>query len=359
LTKWIAFERLPDIPIIVTVAMAEDDVLVHWRANILVDFIVAGFLFAVIALMGGLIVVQLRHRARVDAMVRENEARYRLLAENAGDVVMRLSLDGVRRYVSPAVAQVLGWAPQELMARGLGSATLVTQTRRKDGSYVWLETTFRLTRDDKSGAPSEIVAVLRDISKRKAAEEELQAANAKLQELAATDSLTGLANRRSFDLALERECRRAERSEQPISVLMIDIDKFKSYNDFYGHQDGDNCLRQVAQAVLQAFRRPGDLAARYGGEEFAIILPETDELGAMYVAEKLRSIVHELGLNHQGNDAGVVTISLGVACAEVGSNVEGAALVREADQALYEAKGTGRNKVACASETQKRLHRVA
>jgi diguanylate cyclase (GGDEF)-like protein/PAS domain S-box-containing protein len=382
LTKWIAFERLPDVPITVTVAMAEDDVLVHWRANILVDFIVAGFLCAVIALMGGLIVVQLRHRARVDAMVRENEARYRLLAENAGDVVMRLSLDGVRRYVSPAVAQVLGWAPQELigvrafdlllpdhraklekvigeLACGLDSAILVTQTRRKDGSYVWLETTFRLTRDDKSGAPSEIVAVLRDISKRKAAEEELQAANAKLQELAATDSLTGLANRRSFDLALERECRRAERSEQPISVLMIDIDKFKSYNDFYGHQDGDNCLRQVAQAVLQAFRRPGDLAARYGGEEFAIILPETDELGAMYVAEKLRSIVHKLGLNHQGSDAGVVTISLGVACADVGSNVQGAALVREADQALYEAKGTGRNKVACASEMRKRLHRVA
>jgi diguanylate cyclase (GGDEF)-like protein/PAS domain S-box-containing protein len=291
-------------------------------------------------------------------------------------------LDGKRRYVSPAVEQVLGWTPSELIGnrapdllhpdhraqlehvigdlrRGSESARLIAQTRRKDGSYVWLETSFRRTRDSQSGAPDEIVTVLRDISKRKAAEEELQAANAKLQELAATDALTGLANRRSFDLALERECRRAERAGQPISVLMIDIDKFKAFNDSYGHQEGDNCLRQVAQAILQAFRRPGDLAARYGGEEFAIILPETDELGAMYVAEKLRSIVHALGLAHQGNDAGVVTISSGVACAESGDNIEGATLVGEADRALYQAKDTGRNKVVCASEADKHLHRVA
>ena len=112
--------------------------------------------------------------------------------------------------------------------------------------------------------------MLRDISQRKAAEEQLKAANEKLRELAATDALTGLANRRSFEVALERECRRAERNNQPISVLMLDVDNFKKYNDCYGHQRGDECLREVGQTILSAFHRPGDLAARYGGEEFVV-----------------------------------------------------------------------------------------
>jgi diguanylate cyclase (GGDEF)-like protein/PAS domain S-box-containing protein len=327
-----------------------------------------------------LVVVQVRAREKVDANVRESEARYRLLAENAGDVVMRLSLDGVRRYVSPSATQVLGWTPKELvgaqpvdlvhpdnraelseifgkMRAGLEATRLITRTRRKGGSYVWVETNFRLLYEN--GAPSEIVTVLRDISQRKAAEEELKAANGKLRELAATDALTGLANRRSFEIALERECRRAERTEQPISVLMIDIDSFKKYNDCYGHQNGDQCLRAVAQAVLRAFRRPGDLAARYGGEEFAIILPETDELGAMYIAEKLRAAVADLALEHRDSDSGSVTISLGVACADLGVKPDGTALIREADRALYQAKGTGRNKVVCATEIAANVIRVA
>jgi len=380
LTKWIAFERLPEFPVIVTVSRAEDEILARWRAGVLGDSIIAGLVCIVFILMGGLIVAQLRHLARSAASVSESEARYRLLAENAGDVVMRLSLDGVRRYVSPAVVQVLGWTPKELLgvrpfdlqqsdhrinleqvigdlSRGLDRAILVTQTRRKDGNYVWIETTFKLIRDIETNAPSEIVAILRDISQRKVAEMELETANGKLRELAATDSLTGLANRRSFDIALERECRRAERAGQSISLLVIDIDKFKAYNDCYGHQQGDNCLRQVAQAIWRAFRRPGDLAARYGGEEFAVILPETDELGAKHVAEQLRCDILALGLEYQGSDVAVVTISAGVASAA--SNVEGAALVREADQALYEAKETGRNKVVCASEAKKHLNRVA
>jgi len=307
--------------------------------------------------------------------------RYRVLAENAGDVVIRLNLEGVRQYVSPAIQRVLGWTPEELqgiephdlmdsaggaqlhraindMRCGLDSASVITRARHKDGHHVWIEATLRLARDPESGAPAEIVAVLRDISRRKAAEEALQAANEKLHALSVTDALTGLSNRRSFDNALDRECRRAERAGQSISVVMIDIDKFKNYNDTYGHQEGDKCLKQVAQALLRAFRRPGDLAARYGGEEFAVILPETDELGAMYVADKLRSIVHALALEHRGTELGRVTISLGVACAEAGTSIDQAALVRQADLALYQAKKTGRNKVACASETQQQ-NRVA
>jgi diguanylate cyclase (GGDEF)-like protein/PAS domain S-box-containing protein len=302
--------------------------------------------------------------------------RYRLLAENAGDVVIRLSLEGVRQYVSPAIERVLGWTPEEFQGiapydlmdptgraqlvraiedirAGQDSASIISRTRHKDGHHVWLEATMRPVRDPKNNAPLEIVAVLRDISKRKAAEEALQAANEKLHALSVTDALTGLSNRRSFDNALDRECRRAERAGQPISVVMIDIDKFKNYNDTYGHQQGDKCLKQVAQALLRAFRRPGDLASRYGGEEFAVILPETDELGAMYVADKLRTIVHALALEHRGSELGRVTISLGVACAETGTSIDQAALVQQADQALYLAKAAGRNKVAGASEAQK------
>jgi diguanylate cyclase (GGDEF)-like protein/PAS domain S-box-containing protein len=296
---------------------------------------------------------------------------YRLMAENASDIVVLLDLDGTRRYVSPAVERVLGWTAQELlgsrpyqlmdpighaelkrlisaMGRGLDSASIVAQGRHKDGRYIWLEANLRLVCDHKTGAPFEIVVVLRDISQRKAAEEALQAANEQLRELATTDALTGLTNRRSFDIALERECRRAERAGQPISLAMIDVDRFKNYNDLYGHQQGDECLKKVAHAILQAFHRPGDLAARYGGEEFAIILPGTEERGAMRVAERLRTAVYSLGLEHRGSDAGIVTISLGVAC-ETARDTNQAALVGKADRALYQAKKAGRNRAVGSS----------
>jgi diguanylate cyclase (GGDEF)-like protein/PAS domain S-box-containing protein len=380
ITKWIAYERVPDSQVLVTFATAERVILAPWRASLLRDAVVGGLFCGAVAILGCLLVFQLRARGKADAKVRESEGRYRLLAENAGDVVMRLSLDGVRQYVSPAVTQILGWTPEELinarpidlihpdnhaeleeifqqMRAGSSAARVINRTRRKDGSYVWIETNFRLLHDH--GARSEIVTVLRDISQRKVAEEELKVANERLRELAATDALTGLANRRSFDVALERECLRAERSDQPISLVMIDIDNFKKYNDCYGHQDGDDCLRQVAQAILHAFRRPGDLAARYGGEEFAIILPETDELGAMYVAEKLRAAVAALAREHRGSEHGSVTISLGVACAESGVRRDGAALVGKADRALYSAKDSGRNKVVCASDISATIARVA
>jgi diguanylate cyclase (GGDEF)-like protein/PAS domain S-box-containing protein len=307
---------------------------------------------------------------------------YRLLADNAGDVVVKLGLDGTRKYVSPAIQQVLGWTPDELlgarphqlldaeggaalekligeMRHGLESANLVARARHKDGGEIWAEANLKLVRDPQTLAPKEIVAIIRDISARKAAEEALQVDNDQLRGLATTDSLTELPNRRSFDTALEREYRRAERAGQPISVVMIDIDNFKAYNDAYGHQQGDTCLRRVAQTIQNAFRRPGDLAARYGGEEFAVILPDTDELGAMYVAEKLKRLVFNLALEHRRNDAGMVTISLGVACAEGPEKIDAAALVGRADQALYAAKGNGRNKVICWTETGEHWNRVA
>jgi diguanylate cyclase (GGDEF)-like protein/PAS domain S-box-containing protein len=305
----------------------------------------------------------------------EEMDQYRLLAANAGDVVVRLGLDGARQYVSPAMERVLGWAPGDLLGTkpsdmmdgdsaaewerlmaalrdGMDDAMLISRLHHKDGRYIWIESTLKLVRDPETGVPSEIVAVLRDVSKRKAAEEALQAANETLQQLASTDGLTGLSNRRTFDNALKRECRRAERAGQQVALVMIDVDRFKNYNDHYGHQQGDDCLRQVAQTVVTTFRRPGDLAARYGGEEFVVILPETDELGAMYVAERFRSAVQTLGIEHGGNEFGVATISLGVACSNSEGEIDRATLVRHADEALYEAKRTGRNKVVCWSDLQ-------
>jgi diguanylate cyclase (GGDEF)-like protein/PAS domain S-box-containing protein len=368
----VAYERLADFPLVVTVGLATADILTDWRNDVRYDVAVATVLAAITVMLGAMIAVQLRWRTKAQTSLRESEARYRLLAEHAGDVVIRLDLDGVRRYVSPSIEQVLGWTPEELTGRsaidlqevgtrddlaqviaamrnGLDNARLATLARKADGSHIWVESSLKLIRDPATGAPQEIVSVLRDISARKAAEEKLEAANARLQSLAATDGLTGLANRRSFDIALERECRRTARARQPLSLLMIDVDKFKDFNDGYGHQAGDECLRSVAQAIMQTFRRPGDLAARYGGEEFAIILPDTDEDGARAVAEALRLAVQGLGVPHQKSAAGVVTISVGIATKGRQGDPAGAILVGAADTALYAAKGRGRNAVVSAS----------
>jgi diguanylate cyclase (GGDEF)-like protein len=159
------------------------------------------------------------------------------------------------------------------------------------------------------------------------------------------DGLTGLANRRRFDEVLDQECRRARREGAPLALIMTDVDFFKKYNDNYGHQGGDECLRRVASVLAESARRPADLAARYGGEEFAVVLPHTTEQGAATVAEALRAGVAGLNILHAGSVAAPhVTLSLGVAVAEPESaSMNPATLIEQADAALYEAKGAGRN----------------
>jgi len=169
-----------------------------------------------------------------------------------------------------------------------------------------------------------------------------------LRALALQDSLTGIGNRRSFDEQLEQEVRRARRMQAPMALLMIDVDRFKAFNDEFGHLQGDTCLRAVAGAIAGLVRRPGDLATRYGGEEFAVLLPGTDLAGAAILAEAMRAAVMTLALHHLA-EYGVVTISIGVAALRAGGEEDtGAALVRVADQALYEAKRGGRNRVHAA-----------
>lgn len=177
---------------------------------------------------------------------------------------------------------------------------------------------------------------------------ELEAVNEKLHQLAILDGLTGIANHRRFREFLDNEWRRAARNSAPISVVLIDIDRFKSYNDTYGHQAGDECLKRVAEALQDAASRPTDLVARYGGEEFVAVLADTDEEGAMEVAEKMRQRVESLDIVHAESRPGKrITVSAGVASAIPGSDTPDD-LIGAADEALYQAKRSGRNQVRIA-----------
>ncbi|MFZ2986550.1 diguanylate cyclase, partial [Ideonella sp.] len=169
-----------------------------------------------------------------------------------------------------------------------------------------------------------------------------------LESLAWTDALTGVANRRFLEHALRGAWWREQRGNHAVAALMIDIDHFKALNDRYGHEAGDQCLREVASALQKALVRPGDMLARYGGEEFVALLQETDVEGAQVVAERMRAAVEHLGMHHPGSASGVVTVSIGMASAPLRDEQSSLALIRMADKALYVAKCAGRNRVASA-----------
>lgn len=304
-------------------------------------------------------------------MAEEAAIDFQFLAENSVDIICRSGMDRVIKYISPSCVQLLGWKPEEriggmiddlilaedhpifaaaysrLLAPGAQVVSGTVRARKKDGAVAWIEANGRLVRDTATGEPKEVVLVMRDITERKILEEKLSA-------LALTDSLTGLMNRRSFDETLTREWKRAVRHGSQISLLFLDLDHFKRFNDRYGHQAGDDCLRAVAEAVSDAVRTT-DRVARYGGEEISVILPSTSTAGAAETAEKVRSAVEALRLSHEGNPegAGWVTVSVGVATAVArrGEPVEGMpeALVEAADSAMYRAKNEGRNRVVTAA----------
>lgn len=174
--------------------------------------------------------------------------------------------------------------------------------------------------------------------------EQLAGANQELQRLITLDGLTQVGNRRGFDEYLTREWQRSLRKQTPLALILCDIDFFKSYNDTYGHQAGDDCLRRVAHALCNGVERPTDFIARYGGEEFAVILPNTLLEGAVQVAERLCTAIQALGLPHASSLVSpYVTLSLGVASIVPHSEVSSSLLIAEADRALYLAKTEGRN----------------
>lgn len=197
---------------------------------------------------------------------------------------------------------------------------------------------------DESGRLVAVVETLRDMTVQKEAQTELQ-------RLATRDGLTGVANRRCFDDTLHAEWLRGTRDVKPLSLVMIDIDHFKHYNDAFGHQGGDACLKAVARAMTDCCLRSADAIARYGGEEFAAILPSTTESGALMVAERIRSAILALDLPHPDNGGlGRVSASLGVATVVPDRTLELKALIEAADAALYAAKRGGRNRSVHARE---------
>ncbi|MCP3713241.1 sensor domain-containing diguanylate cyclase [Paraburkholderia sp. CNPSo 3274] len=172
-----------------------------------------------------------------------------------------------------------------------------------------------------------------------------QLAESRLTRLARTDALTGLCNRGTFDETLQKEWKRAHRTRRPLSLLFVDIDQFKAYNDYYGHQAGDEVLKTVAQCLGLCVRRPTDEVARYGGEEFVVTLPDTDPAGAMAMAETIRCAVYDLDIEHVQSQHGRVSVSIGVVTTQGRAGNDGTVLVKMADSALYEAKSGGRNRV--------------
>jgi diguanylate cyclase (GGDEF)-like protein len=197
---------------------------------------------------------------------------------------------------------------------------------------------------DEDGNLIAVVETLRDMTDQKRAETALKT-------LAASDGLTGLANRRSFDQTLALEWSRAERTNKPLSLLFADVDHFKLFNDLHGHQKGDECLRAVASVIGENALRPADLSARYGGEEFAVIMPETDLQGAWKVAERLRDVLAGLQITHGALGAEpYVTLSIGIATQVPTEDLCPEWLLAQADQALYAAKHSGRNRVVAADK---------
>jgi len=181
-------------------------------------------------------------------------------------------------------------------------------------------------------------------------QKQLEKTNAELQRLSSLDGLTGIANRRQFDNTLKAEWQRALREQRELSLVLIDIDYFKPFNDTYGHQGGDECLQKVARALHGVASRPTDLVARYGGEEFGIILPGTGETGAVTMAERFRSAVHELDIAHETSKAcDTVTISLGTATVIPDKDLTPEGLIELADRALYQAKENGRDRALSAA----------
>jgi diguanylate cyclase (GGDEF)-like protein len=189
----------------------------------------------------------------------------------------------------------------------------------------------------------------RTVRRRVRNQVEVKQARDALRSLAATDGLTGLANRRRLDVTLLSECHRSARTKAPLGLIMLDLDQFKPFNDLYGHVAGDDCLRSVAGVIGEAMRRDSDLAARYGGEEFACVLPDADLPGAVVVAERIRAAIKKLAITHNASTvARIITSSIGVISIQCVPGIAADDVLRAADACLYRAKAAGRNRVVAA-----------
>ena len=218
----------------------------------------------------------------------------------------------------------------------------------RDGRYVWIRDVVHVLRN-AAGEVEALVGFMFDISERKQTEQKLLQLQKQLEELSYQDGLTGVANRRMFDNRFQMEWSNAQRTSQRLSLILLDIDYFKQYNDLYGHVRGDDCLKSVGQALSGAAVRPRDLLARYGGEEFVLLLPETDAQAAAQVAERCRQLIRGQNIQHAHSQvAPLLTISLGVSTLIPGPFDQPQAFLERVDRLLYKAKHQGRNQAVLA-----------
>lgn len=261
----------------------------------------------------------------------------------------RTNVDDIELHLDDKVIPLEVWATPIFDDDGriiYAIAVFQDITQRKQAEAERLR--FIQEREAKNAALRSNAQLQQEIQERQRVETELQRANRELERLAALDGLTQVANRRRLDEYLQQEWQRLSRVNSSLSFILCDVDYFKLYNDTYGHQAGDECLRQIAQAIRRAARRPSDLVARYGGEEFALVLPNTDINGAMQVAASVHWEVKLLNIPHVHSPvSNYITVSIGVTSIENGPEYKNApsVLIELADSALYEAKDQGRNRI--------------
>lgn len=353
-------------PLVVSVELDESVVLGPWAAGAQQRCVVTVFALLLLALLGYRLTDQVERRQRSEDQLARKDAEFRLLAEGASDVVERYTFTGERLYISPAIERLTGFTPEERMGRNAfeivhvedavavreaalrlksgesDQETVSFRVNHKDGREIWLESSFRRASDNVT-----VIGVTRDVTARKLVEQQLSL-------LARVDGLTGLGNRRAMDAALTQEVAAVRRNGQSLSLLLIDVDRFKRFNDDYGHLSGDVALRKIAEIVNQLARPAHDLAARYGGEEMALLLPGLDLAQARLIGQELCRRVQGLGIPHARNlPWGVVTVSIGVATIDSSTPADlqsGDWLISSADLALYDAKSQGRNQLVVRTE---------
>lgn len=326
-------------------------------------------------------------RPSIESELRESEKKYRNLSNQLETILDHIPglvfyKDMQNHYIrlNKRTAQIHGDAKENLIGKSMYELYPEEQAQRyyqedlqvietgmplrnieepqetPDG-VIWHNVTKVPLKDD-TGSIIGIVGIAMDITERKRAEAEiktlvqqLEAAKKQAEETAMTDSLTGLPNRRYLDEVLKLEFLRLQRAKEPLSLIMIDIDYFKLFNDHYGHVAGDNCLKDVARAIKGELKRSSDVVARYGGEEFVVILPNTNGPGALAIAENIRRAVEKRSIPQQASlFLNHVTISLGLATIKPAKSNTAELVLKMADTALYRAKDAGRNRIVVAAK---------
>jgi diguanylate cyclase (GGDEF)-like protein/PAS domain S-box-containing protein len=298
---------------------------------------------------------------------------YKTLLESTKAIPWKLDWDSMQfTYIGPQIEALLGWEPSSWKSVEDWAVRMhederewvvdycVSQSKSgidheadyraltKDGNYVWIRDVVHVVRKE-NGEVDSLIGFMFDISERKKTEQELIKLQKELEELSFKDGLTGVANRRMFDSVIETEWLKARQNKQPLSLIIIDIDFFKEYNDFYGHLQGDDCLKQVAETLNNVKSRSRDFFGRFGGEEFIMLLPEADENAAWSIAERCRQALFKKQIPHeQSKVSQLLTISLGVSTMIPSQDDEHNELISRADKQLYQAKQKGRNCIQSA-----------